>query len=427
MTGMRRLLAVTAFLGLAVILSSATQGQPGKKSGTGTTPQLTPSREVSLLAESGDSRFTQPGVQVYQPVKGDPYFALQVQPKLAAQPARPRDILIMLSTAATQSGPGFIAGHQIADGIIETARDDDRIAVMTVSEPKFTDDITNGFLLAKDDVEGKRLRFAMTKYRGNRYPAGDTDLKNALEKALAAFGPATKDRQRIILFCGDGLSTHNPVTEADRLKIANDMVKKQVAFFPVPLGVQLNPTMLHGLANATGGVVLRTRFEEEKLPAALKRFEEALAGAVLYKPEIQLPAGLADVCPAKLPPLRSDTPTLVVGRMKAASAKVDYTLTGTVAGTKAQVSVKASEVVLANNLDNYFLVSMVDQWAKAKDYPAVLRADRALAFAYEQTRLQHQEYLDSAQMALEEGKFDFAGRVFAQARQLSPHDGQAEA
>ena len=32
---------------------------------------------------------------------------------------------------------------------------------------------------------------------------------------------------------------------------------------------------LHGLANSTGGVVLRTRVEEEKLPDALKRYEEA--------------------------------------------------------------------------------------------------------------------------------------------------------
>src|SRR6185436_1959048 len=73
------------------------------------------------------------------------------------------------------------------------------------------------------------------------------------------------------------------------------------------------------------------------------------------------------------------------------------------------------------------LVGLIDQWAKAKEYPAVLRADRSLAFAYEQTRLQHLECLENAELALAENKFVDAGRLFKQARQLAPHDGQAEA
>src|SRR5439155_7106513 len=81
----------------------------------------------------------------------------------------------------------------------------------------------------------------------------------------------------------------------------------------------------------------------------------------------------------------------------------------------------------APSLDNYFLVGMVDQWAKAKDFPAVLAGDRALAIAYEQTRLQHLELLENAQFALQDNKLDAAGKLFQQARQLAPHDGQADA
>ena len=160
-----------------------------------------------------------------------------------------------------------------------------------------------------------------------------------------------------------------------------------VPLHTVPLGSQFNPNTLHGLANSTGGAVLRTQIEAEKLIDALKRYEDAFAASVLYSPSLQLPADITEVCPSVLPPLRSDTPTLVVGRMKKEMKDYAYELTGTIAGRKTQTTVKATEKVQAPSLDNYFLVSMIDQWTRAKAYPAVLRADRALSSVYEQTRL----------------------------------------
>src|SRR5687768_524030 len=129
MTRVRRLLVVAGFLGMAAIISSSSsEGQSGKK-GPVTTPQLTPAKEVSLQAEPTDSRFSMPGVLTYQPLKGDHYFALQVQPKLEPAANRPRDILVMMATTATQGGAGWIASHQIAEAVIEdVAREHDRVS-----------------------------------------------------------------------------------------------------------------------------------------------------------------------------------------------------------------------------------------------------------------------------------------------------------
>ncbi len=427
MTKVRRLVVVIGFLGIAAVLSTASKGQPGKKpAGLVTTPQLTPAKEVSQLAEATESRFSQPGIVTYQPIQGDLYFALQLQPKLDKAPDRPRDILVMMSTTATQGGTGWVASHQIAEGIIETAREFDRVSLWTVNEPKFTKNLTKDFLLPKVYEDGKRLREAMTQYRAKEMPAGNADLKNALEEGLKSFD-SSKDRQRIFLFLGDGLSTHNPMTEDDRVAIANKMKARRIAFFTVPLGQRFNPNTLHGLANATGGAVLRTRVDEEKLVDALKRYEEAFAGPVLYDSKLTLPAELTGICPSVLPPLRGDSPTLVVGRMPKAPKQIDIEVTGAIDGRKGTVTVKATEPVQAPTLDNYFLVNMIDQWAKAKTYPAALRADRTLVHAYEATRLQHQEYLELGQVALSEGKYDAAAGMFKQARSLAPHDGQAAA
>ena len=160
---------------------------------------------------------------------------------------------------------------------------------------------------------------------------------------------------------------------------------------------------------------------------ALKRYEAAFAAPVFYQAKLELPAAVVEVCPSVLPPLRSDAPTLVVGRMKAALKQIEFTVTGVQPGRKAEITVPATQTVLAPSLDNFFLATMIDQWSKAKEYPAILRADRALGNAYENTRLEYQDTLESAQMALEKGQLAAAGKLFARAQVYSPADTEAAA
>ena len=48
----------------------------------------------------------------YQPQKGDLYFSWQLKPAAEALPARPRDLVIVLSNAAGQAGaPGRPRGN----------------------------------------------------------------------------------------------------------------------------------------------------------------------------------------------------------------------------------------------------------------------------------------------------------------------------
>jgi len=423
MTKVRRFWAVVAFLGMAAIISSSLQGQQGKKAAGGAlTPQAKPAAPVVPVAEATNSRFDTADILQYKPLAGAAYFALQVQPKIEPAPARPRDFVIMLSHAATQAGQSWAAGYQIAEGIIEGIADKaDRVCLWTFNTPEGTKQLTKEFLTPKEASEMVLLKNALKTYRNTEYPHGDTDLKHAITEAIKSF-ETNKDRQRILVFLGDGLSTHNPIDAKGRLDIAKMMVKNKIAFFPVPLGNTLDPTMLHGLANSTGGAVLRTRISEEKLVDALDRYKTAFNGQILYDAKIELPAEFTNVCPSDLPPLRNDSPTLVVGRLAKNVKEVSHTITGVQAGRKGEITVTATQKVLPPNLDNFFLVGMIDQWAKAKEYPAVLQANRALAISYEDTRLAHQNMSDEASLALEQGNNGAARKIFEQIRRLSPDD-----
>src|SRR5262249_50803471 len=204
--------------------------------------------------------------------------------------------------------------------------------------------------------------------------------------------------------------------------------------FPVPLGAPLSPENLHGLATGTGGAVLRTQLGDEKLDEALKRCEEAFAAPIFYPTKVSMPAGTG-FYPAQLPPPRSDSPTLVVGRVKAGVKELTCKIEGTLL-EKAAPALTLTEKVAQPELDNYFLISMVSQWKNAKSEPAMIRADRALALAFEQTRLEWLDRLAGAQLAmdaawsadgLDKGKLRAARQLFEEARQLKPHDKEAEA
>src|SRR5262249_31619883 len=129
MTKVRRLAAVGALLAFIAWLSSPdTQGEPGKKPVAD--PVVRPAKAPAPTPEAAlaEPKFNQGGVQTYTTLQGENLFALQIKPKLEPAPVRNRDILIMVSVAASQAGD-WIAAHQIADGFFQTANKGDQIAL----------------------------------------------------------------------------------------------------------------------------------------------------------------------------------------------------------------------------------------------------------------------------------------------------------
>ena len=78
-------------------------------------------------------------------------------------------------------------------------------------------------------------------------------------------------------------------------------------------------------------------------------------------------------------------------------------------------------------MDNFFLVNIAGQWQAAKDRPALLPADRALASAATQHELAREDLLAKAYWALEEDQIDPAFKLFQQAQRLDPHCVEAAA
>ncbi|MEO2088213.1 MAG: VWA domain-containing protein, partial [Gemmataceae bacterium] len=430
MTIVKRLRLLTAILGAAA--ASVVVGTViGDVTSSRTAPaaRTTPADAPKLIDELAKTKFTDRTTLAYKLKSGDTAFAWQVKPTLPVASPRPKDVLVMVDTSASQAGESLQRAAQIVNALGHELGADDRVDVWTVNldSPEHTKSLTRGFKAAAD----AGVKKAAETLANEEYGAGAVDLKAGLDKALAAF-ERKAGRQQVILYLGDGESAASPtpLTEAARVDLGKRMVEREVQFFAVPLGYPVAANTLHGFGMLTGGAVVRVKEDMGTANGRFsfsKRLTEALDVPVLNVTKATLAPAAGDLFPGQLPPLRADRPTLVVGSVKGEAANLTLTVDGTVAGKKQSVTL--TERLPASQADNYFVAAMIEQWrtAETKDAPVVLSADRALAMASEQFRLYRDEFLVLALDAVVADKLDHAEKLFAAATHIDPDSAEAKA
>src|SRR5262249_42007824 len=151
-------------------------------------------------------------------------------------------------------------------------------------------------------------------------------------------------------------------TEADRLEIGGKMDATDVAFFAVPLGIKVNPQNLHGFASLTGGLVVRIQenlSDQVKLREFITRLVTAINVPVLKVDKFKFGEEGAEVYRRRLPPLRADKSTLVMGKLAKPVGTVSLSVTGKVLNR--DVTQNFSQALPAPQIDHYFMNLMLDQ------------------------------------------------------------------
>ena len=136
-------------------------------------------------------------------------------------------------------------------------------------------------------------------------------------------------------------------------------LKRQIAFFAVPLGERLDPANLHGLVNGSGGKVVRLGLHEG-VDALVPRLLETFAEPILYPAKVQWPAEVAEFFPdAVAAPAAATAPTLVVGKLNQAGRPASTTQRGQAAWPARKSPSRLGHAVPAADVDNFFLVNIV--------------------------------------------------------------------
>jgi tetratricopeptide (TPR) repeat protein len=374
------------------------------------------------------NRFSKDPVLTYETNKGETLFAVQLKAKIAEAAPRPRDIVIMIDTSASQAGRFLATSRQIAKQVVADAKVNDRVSLWVINTPKATHSLTKELMPAKSPAVD-----AAIKSLKDEYPSGAVDLKDGLENAIKNF-ESRITRQQILLYVGDGESAYAKLSEKERYQLAGKLRAANVQVFAVPTGATINAQNIHCLTMGTGGLVVRiedrdVKETEKTVAAMVERLNKAIETPVLMPTSYTLNAEAAETYPTRLPPLRSDIPVLLVGRFEKGKApkELKVTIKGRQVGKDAEVSV--IESVPAPGMEHFFLNGMVSQWSNSemKDAPALLRSDRTLALAFEQGRLNRDEYLTQFNWALGVNQVDAAKNLVDAAASIDPSNPEVKA
>ncbi len=430
MTIVKRLRLLTAVLGTAAataVIGTTVFGD--FRAARTNSPESVVAKKATTLGEDPRTRYSSQPALTYKNRAGVTSFAWQVKSTQTQSVARDRDVIVLVDTSASQAGAPLKRARHILDGLSTTIGTNDRMDVWTINlnDPKATRSLSGGLKGAKSfEVANASAQLVETEFA-----AGATDLKAGLESVLKNFD-VNPGRHQVILFLGDGESAASaePLNELARVELGGKLEAQNLSFFAVPLGIKVNSHNLHGLASLTGGTVVRVS-EDVDTAKGRADFATKLVTAFnvpVFKPtKVQYGEGIAETFPARLPPLRSDRSTLVVGTLKGEVASLTAKIEGTIAGQP--VVMELAERVPTEQGDNYFVHAMIEQWrtASTKDSPAILAGDRALGLAAQQFRLFREEFLSQAVYAISSDKLDHAEKLYQAATKIDPMNSEAAA
>jgi hypothetical protein len=244
---------------------------------------------------------------------GSSVFALSLKPSPTPAAKGPRDIVVLVSTAASQTGDYRAKSLATLQSVLSKLGANDRVQLVAFDLNAAA--LTQGFVAP----DGPQTAAALAALK-RRTPLGACDLAKALETAAKSY--AGGKSARAVVYIGDGSSRANPLGIDQLDRAVNDLVAQRAPVIAFGIGPQIEEQLLGVLASRTGGLVVPDSADRDAdfYGSYLAR---AVHGSVLWPKAEGLNAGETvkwpdgwDVYPKTFPPLRSDRDTVLVGTAK---------------------------------------------------------------------------------------------------------------
>ncbi|HVY48362.1 MAG TPA: VIT domain-containing protein, partial [Minicystis sp.] len=275
-----------------------------------------------------------------------PYVAIALRPKLPRWgEAEKRAHVIVVDASRSMFGERFARATRLAASIVREMDRRDTFALLacdTTCRPMKDGGAT--------EAPGAAAAEEVERFLSQIEPDGGSDLAEAVKEARGVAGAARDAR---ILYLGDGTPTVGPTKPAHLELATRQLVGPDAAVVAVALGADADTASLEALARGGGGVLVPYAPGQRVNAAALDVLAAAY-GQVLRDPEIELPAGLADVTPARLDPIRAGGEAIVVARMTGHDARGSLKLRGRVGGERFEQSYPL-EIIASTSAGNAFV------------------------------------------------------------------------
>jgi Vault protein inter-alpha-trypsin domain/von Willebrand factor type A domain/FecR protein len=282
-----------------------------------------------------------------------PYVAIALRPKLPRwQEAKERLHVIVVDSSRSMVGERFARARMLASSLVREMDRRDSFVVLacdTVCRPMSGEAAGS----AKPEAPGAPAAEAVERFLGGIEPDGGSDLAAAMSAARTAAGSINGKELRVI-YLGDGTPSVGPTRPAHlEAAVRNALPTGDNAVIAVALGADADTTSLAAMARGGGGVVV-PYVPGQKVSSAALDVLGAAYGVVLRDPEVELPAGLSQVSPARLDSIRSGGETILVARMSNSDLSGTVKLRGRVAGERFEQTYPL-KVVASSSAGNAFV------------------------------------------------------------------------
>ncbi len=250
-----------------------------------------------------------------------PTAVLALRPKLPRwREAKSRDYMIIVDSSQSMVGERYTRAGELAARLIEQMDRRDRFSVMACdSECRKLGALRSPSVGAAQELAA---------WLAAEPAAGASDVVAAVRTATADL-PQTQDRERWVVFVGDGFASTG-FRRAGDVEHAIADTTKGINVTTIGIGTDADATVLAAVARGGGGSYLAWVPGQSVKTAAIAGLESTY-GTALRGATVQLPAGLVDVAPTVLPTLRSGEEVLVAARLTG-DVKGDVIIKGTVGG-----------------------------------------------------------------------------------------------
>jgi hypothetical protein len=347
--------------------------------------------------------------------QGKTLFALSVVPGVIASESVDPNVAIIVDTSASQNGDYRRESMDIARAVVEALPEGATVSL-------FACDLQPTALLEAGDASSSRTSAAFEKLE-QRLPLGTSDIAAALRAAAKSL-PARGDRN--IVYIGDGVHLSNLMNTEEFGALVSELVDGRCVVHSLAIGPRTDCEFLSTLANHTGGrVFVRSNIQGVTLQQIGGELARVAARPVFWPSDSRWPAGVAVKYPERLPPLRSDRDTIIVGTLNAPSIQGTLQLDGTVLGQS--VSLDWNVKSESSNPDLAFLGVLVSK-SKANGGLLLPTAGSDTLRELGDSLMQSSDYLiREAKFALHVGDHAAASTIAKEALSRSPNNLEAQA
>lgn len=316
------------------------------------TASITSPSDSSVKTRSAEDRAAQQAAAAILDDRS-PYVAVALRPRLPRwREAKERLHVVVVDSSRSMFGERFARATHLASSIVREMDRRDSFLVLacdTTCRPMAAD----GSSAPRPEAPGPSAAAGVERFLGGIEPDGGSDLAAAMSAARTAAG-ALGGKELRVIYLGDGTPSVGPTKPAHlEAAVKGVMPSGDAAVIAVALGADADTVSLGAMARGGGGVMV-PYVPGQKVASAALDVLGAAYGVVLRDVEIELPAGLTQVTPARLDPIRAGGETIVVARMSGSDVGGAIKLRGKVAGERFEQSYPLS-VRATSNAGNAFV------------------------------------------------------------------------